>query len=64
MKKEKKVIYYSDELSDEFAGDDITARKIDGSYAYLREGWAGKLLHIFWYRIIAVPLLYEAAFSS
>lgn len=58
MKKEKKVIYYSDELSDEFAGDHITARKIDGSYAYLREGWAGKLLHIFWYRIIAVPLAF------
>ena len=37
MSKQKKVIYYHDELNDEFAGDDIKAKKIDGSYRYLRE---------------------------
>ena len=38
MKKEQKVIYYRDELNDEFAGDSIVAKKIDGSYGYDRDG--------------------------
>ncbi len=51
MRKEN-VIWYSDELNDEFSGDHIRAKKIDGSYRYLR----GEFLHKFWYRIVAVPL--------
>ena len=56
MSKQKKVIYYHDELNDEFAGDDIKAKKIDGSYRYLRENVWGRFLHVFWYRIVALPL--------
>ena len=37
MKKKEKVIYYKDELNDEFAGDSIVAKKIDANYVYLRE---------------------------
>ncbi len=55
-KKEQQVIYYKDELKDEFAGDHIAARKIDGSYRYIREGVLGEFLHFFWYRIIATPV--------
>lgn len=32
----KKVIYYSDELNDEFSGSKITPRVIDGEYPYFR----------------------------
>lgn len=56
MKREPKVIYYRDEQNDEFAGDHIVAKRIDGSYRYLREDAKGKLAHIFWYHVIATPL--------
>lgn len=56
MKKEQKIIYYQDELNDEFAGDHIKAKRIDGAYRYLREDWLGKFSHMFWYRIVAIPM--------
>lgn len=56
MKKKTRTIYYTDELNDEFAGDSIEARTIDGSYVYLRRSVGGRLMHILWYRIIAIPL--------
>lgn len=56
MKKEQKIIYYQDELNDEFAGDHIQAKRIDGSYRYLRDDLWGRMSHAFWYRIVAIPL--------
>lgn len=60
MKKEKteKIVYYTDELSDEFANDTIIAKTIDGTYRYLRENLLGRFLHVFWYRIVAIPAAY------
>lgn len=55
---QEKVIYYSDELNDEFAGDNIVAKRIDGNYKYIKSGIFGKIGHIFWYRIIATPLAF------
>lgn len=56
FKKQQRIIYYKDELQDEFADDKIKARTIDGSYRYVREDFKGKLSHVFWYRMIAIPL--------
>ena len=53
--KEKKIIYYENELEDEFSKAQITPRKIDGAYRYLG-GMARKIGRVFWYRIIAIPL--------
>lgn len=58
MKKEQKIIYYSNELEDEFAEDNIVPKKIDESYRYLREDFLGRVRHIFWYRIVAIPLAF------
>lgn len=58
MKLEQRVIYYQDELNDEFAGDSITPKKIDGNYRYLRYSLFGRLCHIFFYRIVAIPLAF------
>lgn len=58
MKKEQKIIYYSDECKDEFAGDNIVPKKIDGNYKYTRDTIVGKICHIFFYRIIATPLAF------
>lgn len=52
--KEVKTIYYSDELNDEFAGDQIKAKVIDKNYRYERNPF----LHFFFYRMIATPLAY------
>lgn len=53
-----KTVYYRDELSDEFSEAVITPKKIDGSYRYLRRGFFARLAHIFFYRVIAIPLAF------
>lgn len=55
----EKIIYYSDELNDEFAGDNITPIKIDGNYQYVRKSFFKKLTHFFWYRMVATPIAYS-----
>ena len=54
----EKVVYYTDELNDEFAGDNIKAIKIDGKYKYIRKSFLKKITHFFWYRVIATPLAF------
>ncbi len=59
--KEKKTIYYSDELNDDFAPTHgkIKAKKITGDYNYLmdkRPLW--KFLRIILYRVIATPVAF------
>lgn len=56
MKRKQRVIYYRDELNDEFAGDHIKAKKIDGSYRYIRQSGSDRVAHVFWYHMIAIPL--------
>ena len=53
---EQKIIYYQDELNDEFAGDNIKAKVIDGNYKYIHKSPLKWVTHIFWYRIVAYPL--------
>lgn len=57
MKKRMKVIFYEDELNDEFSDAGIIPRKIDESYSY-KGGVLRKIGHIFWYHMIAVPMAY------
>ena len=51
---EQEVIYYSDELNDEFSTAQIVAKPIDGSWKYIRN----RVLSFFWYRIIATPIAF------
>lgn len=55
MKQEKRIIYYKDVHNDEFSDAVIEPIRIDESYRYVRDGAWGKLLHVFWYRIVAIP---------
>ncbi len=55
---EEKVIYYKDELNDEFSTAVIEAKKIDGNYTYVYSGNWKKFTHFFWYRVIATPLAF------
>ncbi len=53
-----KVVYYKDEVNDEFSGDDITPIKIDKNYSYFKTTLWYKIRTFFWYRIIATPLVF------
>lgn len=54
----QKIIYYTDELNDEFSTAEITPKRIDGNYKYLYTSKWKKFTHFFWYRIIATPLAF------
>lgn len=55
MAEKRRVIYYRDELNDEFSDAVITPRTIDGSYEYCPETRFKKLTRFFWYRVVATP---------
>lgn len=51
-----RVIYFRDELNDEFSTAEITPKKIDGSYKYDRSSGFYRIPRFFCYRIVAIPL--------
>lgn len=55
---EKQIIYYSDELNDEFSTAVITPKRIDENYRYIYKSAWKKFTHFFWYRIVATPLAF------
>ena len=55
----RKIIYYSDELNDEFSKAQITPIRIDGKYVYCHDRAVEKLASFFWYRIIFTPIAYS-----
>lgn len=62
-KKEKQsklpaIIYYRDELQDEFSTAQIEPRRIDGSYRYDRATGFSRLIRFFWYRMVAMPVAF------
>lgn len=57
MSKDKKIIYYKNELEDEFSTAQITPRVIDGNYRY-EGGPFFPFLKLFFYEIIAKPLAF------
>lgn len=54
--KEQKIIYYSDELNDEFSDGNIKTRIIDENYKYGDESFFWNLKRFFLYRFLAVPI--------
>lgn len=56
--KKRKVIFYRDELNDEFSTAQITPKRIDGSYRYCHDSLWKRFTHFFWYRIVATPIAY------
>jgi 1-acyl-sn-glycerol-3-phosphate acyltransferase len=61
---QRKVIYYHDELNEEFSTTVIDPRRIDEAYVYDRHGPVRALTRFFWYRIVApLPALFYVKFS-
>ena len=54
----RKVIYYEDELNDEFSTAVIKPRRIDDAFVYERRGPFRAVTRFFWYRIVATPLAF------
>lgn len=55
-KSRQKVIYYHDELNDEFSSAKIKARKIDENYRFVHTNPFYRFFSAFLYRVIAKPL--------
>ena len=60
MKKEKepKVIYYSDELNDDFAGNDIKTCKIDNNFRYVNNSVLFRINSFLLRFFFAIPVLW------
>lgn len=54
----KRIIYYEDELNDEFSTAKITPRVIDGNYVYDHTSAWKRFTHFFWYRLVATPIAF------
>ena len=54
----RKIIYFEDELNDEFSTAVIPPRRIDETYVYRKDSPFKKFTHFFWYRIVATPIAF------
>ena len=54
--EKRRIIYYTNELEDEFSRAQIKPRVIDGSYVYLHNSPWKRFTHFFWYRLVATPI--------
>lgn len=52
------IIYYKDELKDEFSTAVIEPKVIDGNYKYIHKSLWKRFTHFFWYRMVATPLAF------
>lgn len=57
MKQKNPVIYYENELEDEFSTAKITPKPIDGNYDY-DGGLSRRVGRLFWYRMLVRPLAF------
>lgn len=55
--KQQKVIYYSDEINEDFFGMDIQRNKVDHTYKYIHKNPVWHFCSFVLYYIIAVPLV-------
>ena len=53
---EEKIIYYKDELNDEFSEAQIVPRKIDGSYKYVHKNPLWNLCAFLVQNILSMPI--------
>lgn len=54
----QRIIYYEDELQDEFSTAKLDCPVIGDDYVYCQNTRFKKFTHFFWYRIVAMPLAY------
>ncbi len=52
----RKVIYYTDELREEFSLKTLEKKPVGEDYVYIHNSSFKRFTHFFWYRIVAMPL--------
>ena len=55
---ERKIIYYDDEINDDFAGTGIKGCEVDGRYKYQHKSLLWRVLSGFLYYVIAIPIVF------
>ena len=58
------VIYYRDELNDDFAGNDIKTAEVTAAFPYERKGFVWKAASFFAYYCVAYPIVRTILFFS
>lgn len=61
--KQGEVIYYRDEVNDDFAGNDINAVKVTKDFPFLRKGALWKIAAFIAYYLIAWPIVWLILFA-
>ncbi len=54
--KDKKIVYYEDELKDEFSGKKITPRIIDENYKFIHKNIFWNMSSYLWQNILTLPI--------
>ena len=54
----RQTYYYSDPLTDDFAGTNIKTKNITKDYAYFPKNPFRKIWRVFFYRVIAIPTVF------
>ena len=57
---EEKIVYYTDELSDDFAGNNISTKTIPNNYKYIHKSWLFRFNSFLLKYLFAAPLLWLA----
>lgn len=57
-KKRRKIFYYADELNDDFAGNNIRAKKVDKKFKYVHYNPLWQLCSFIIYYLLAVPIVW------
>ena len=58
MKREKKVIYYKDEINDDFSGLKITCTPLGEKYRYIRSSLLFRIFEYAFYYGVMIPVVY------
>lgn len=54
--REQKIVYYSDELKDDFANNNIDTKPVEKGFKFLRKSFIWKVFVLILYRMIATPI--------
>lgn len=56
--KKTKIIYYTDELNDDFAGTNIKQKKVDSNFKFINKNIFKRMFAFLIYYVIAVPVIW------
>ncbi len=56
--QQERIIYYKDELNDDFSGLDIEARPLGEKYQYIRTDWLFRIFEVVFYYAVMIPVVF------